>query len=242
MSYTTWTAHAVSSEALLSQSFAWQALAWRMVEAQHVASTMKLVDTEAEQTLLEALLDSNKPPYAANTQHLDYLLATPFRYPSRAGGSRFRSPNDPGVFYAAETVRTAAAELGYWRFKFLADSPALSHIEPVPHTAFQAALAAQAIDLRTEPFKQDPAWQHKTNYNPTQMLASKAREINLGAIIYKSVRDQQAAWCVAVLSPLAFAEPKPRAETQTWWLAVNNKEVIWRRDHESLTFDPNYWQ
>ncbi|MDO8961875.1 MAG: RES family NAD+ phosphorylase [Methylophilus sp.] len=237
MSYTTWTPHAVSSEV-----FAWQALAWRMVEAQHVASTMKLVDTAAEQTILEALLDSNKPPYAANTQELDYLLATPFRYPTRAGGSRFRSPNDPGVFYGAETVRTAAAELGYWRWKFLMDVPALNHIEPVPHTAFQVALATQAIDLRNEPFNQDPAWQDKTNYSQTQALASSAREINLGAIIYTSVRNPEPAWCVAVLTPLAFAEPKPKVERQTWWLAVNTKEVIWRRDHESLTFDPTYWQ
>lgn len=236
MSYTTWTPHAVSSEV-----FDWQALAWRMVESQHVASTMKLVDTEAEQTMLEALLDSNKPPYAANTQHLDYLLATPFRYPARAGGSRFRGPNDPGVFYGAENVRTAAAELGYWRWKFLLDAPALTHIDPLSHTAFQVALATQAIDLSAKPFNQDVAWQHKTNYSPTQGLATTARALKLGAIIYTSVRNPQPAWCVAVLTPLAFAEPKPKAETQTWWLAVHSKEVIWRRDHESLTFDPAYW-
>lgn len=236
MSYTIWTPHAVSSEA-----FAWQSSAWRMVEAQHVASTMKLVDTNAEQSLLEALLDGNKPPYAANTEHLDYLLATPFRYPTRAGGSRFRGANDHGVFYAAESVSTAAAELGYWRWKFLLDSPALTHIEPVAHTAFQVALATQAIDLRTAPFNQDLAWVDKTNYSPTQALAAIAREINLGAIIYTSVRNPQPTWCVAVLNPQAFAEPKPKIESQTWWLAVNTKEVIWRRDHESLTFNPDYW-
>ncbi|WP_275356743.1 RES family NAD+ phosphorylase [Methylophilus sp. YYY-1] len=237
MSSNIWTPHAVSSEA-----FAWASLAWRMVEAQHVASTMKLVDTEAEQTLLEALLDSNKPPYAADTEHLDYLLSTPFRYPSRAGGSRFRGPNDPGVFYAAETVRTAAAELGYWRWRFLMDAPALSRIEPVPHTAFQVSLATQAIDLRNPPFNQDPAWQHKTNCQPTQALAVTAREVKLGAIIYTSVRDPQPAWCIAVLTPQAFKENTPRPEKQTWWLVVNTQEVIWRRDYESFTFDSVLWE
>ena len=32
-----------------------------MVEAQHTASTMKIVDNEAEQTLLENLLEGSKP-------------------------------------------------------------------------------------------------------------------------------------------------------------------------------------
>lgn len=237
MSSNIWTPHAV-----LSEAFAWASLAWRMVEAQHVASTMKLVDSEAEQSLLEALLDSHKPPYAANTAHLDYLLATPFRYPTRTGGSRFRGPNDPGVFYAAETVRTAAAELGYWRWRFLTDSPALRRIEPVPHTAFQVSLATQAIDLRNPPFNQDPVWQHKTNYQPTQALAVTARSVNLGAIIYHSVRDPQPAWCVALLTPQAFTEHAPRPEKQTWWLAVNTHEVIWRRDYESFTFNSLLWQ
>ncbi|MDP8568935.1 RES family NAD+ phosphorylase [Methylophilus aquaticus] len=213
-----------------------------MVEAQHIASTMKLVDTEAEQTLLETLLDSNKPSYAANTQQLDYLLATPFRYPSRADGSRFRGPNDPGVFYVAETVRTAAAELGYWRWRFLMDAPALSRIEPVPHTAFQLSFATQAIDLRNSPFNQDPVWQHKTNYQATQALAVTAKDVNLGAIIYTSVRDPQPAWCVAVLTPQGFKENAPRPEKQTWWLAVNTQEVIWRRDYESFTFNSLLWQ
>ena len=42
----TWTPRAVSSEAR-----AWAARAWRMVEAQHAAATMKLVDTAGEQAL-----------------------------------------------------------------------------------------------------------------------------------------------------------------------------------------------
>ena len=40
-------------------------LAWRGVEAQHVVSTMRLVDTPAEQDLLEQLLEGSKPPVPA---------------------------------------------------------------------------------------------------------------------------------------------------------------------------------
>ena len=34
---------------------------WRVVEAQHVVSTMALVDTLEEQALLEQVLDESKP-------------------------------------------------------------------------------------------------------------------------------------------------------------------------------------
>jgi len=69
-----------------------------------------------------------------------------------------------------------------------------------------------------------------------------AREANLGGIIYQSVRDPQPAWCIALLTPQVFAKPKPHVAMQTWWLAVNQDEVIWRRDRESITFTATTWQ
>ena len=38
-----------------------------MVESQHIAATMKLVDDRAEQDLLESLLETSKPPVADTT-------------------------------------------------------------------------------------------------------------------------------------------------------------------------------
>ena len=64
------------------------------------SSTMALVDTLDEQHVLERLLDDGKPPVPDGRRALHYLLFTPFRYPPPPGGSRFRGPNDPGVFYA----------------------------------------------------------------------------------------------------------------------------------------------
>ena len=43
-------------------------LAWRGVEAQHVVSTMRLVDTAVEQDLLEQLLEGSKPALPAQMQ------------------------------------------------------------------------------------------------------------------------------------------------------------------------------
>jgi hypothetical protein len=214
-----------------------------MVEAQHTASTMKIVDSADEQDLLESLLEGNKPNPPASALALDYLLATPFRYYPLRGGSRFRAITDPGVFYGAESVRTASAELGFWRWKFLKDAVGLDKLEPVAHTAFSAAVSTLLVNLRLLPFNANAAaWRHPSDYSATQAFARTARETNIGGIQYASVRDPQPAWCVALLTPQAFAKPKPHPLMQTWWLAVQRSGVTWRRDNESMTFAAAAWQ
>jgi len=236
VSCTTWTPREVLAEATR-----WSAAAWRVVEAQHVAATMKLVDDAAEQDVLEALLEESKPPRPAGTLHLHYLLATPFRYPPRPGGTRFRGATDPGVFYAAEHVRTACAELGYWRWRFLLDA-ALERIGPVAHTAFRVRLATTIVDLRKPPFDKDaPCWTHPTDYSGTQAFGRTVREADVGAIVYRSVRDPSPAWCVAVLTPTAFASASPQPDRQTWWIAVQSDGVFCRRDGESFVIRSSGW-
>jgi len=238
VSFSTWTPLAVSSE-----TRDWKGSAWRIVEAQHIASTMKLVDTQAEQDLLETLLEESKPALPADAAGLDTLLATPFRYDPLRPGSRFRTITDPGVFYGAESIRTASAELSYWRWRFLTDAVDLVKLEPVAHTAFRAEVRTPAVDLRHSPFNADAAaWTHPSDYTATQALARVAREANLGGIVYRSVRDPQPAWCIALLTPRAFSRPKPYPAKQTWWLAVHQDEVIWRRDNASMAFSATTWQ
>jgi hypothetical protein len=235
----TWTPRAVASELC-----PWAERAWRVVEAQHVASTMKLVDTLEEQDVLESLIESSKPAPPASSPPLHYLLAAPFRYDAPPGGSRFRGENDPGVFYGAQTVRTACAELGYWRWRFLLDTEGLDEIGPVPHTAFIARLRTPAIDLRKRPFDADAgAWEHRSDYSRTQEFGRIARDAGAGAIIYRSVRDPEPGWCVAVLTPAAFARPRPEPATQTWWLVVRSEGVNWRRlQGESLIHAADHWR
>ena len=127
-----------------------------MVEAQHVASTSKLVDTRAEQEQLEDILEEHKPPIPQEAANLHYLLFSPFRYETRLpSGSRFRAINDPGVFYAAETVRTAAAEVGYWRWRFLQDTAGLERLQPCSFTVFRVPIKTSCIDLREPPYDSD---------------------------------------------------------------------------------------
>src|SRR3984893_16946092 len=134
MSSNTWTSNEVASEAreLIEDT-------WRAVEAQHRVATMSLVDSLAEQAQLEALLDTSKPPVPAAALGLHWLLFTPFRYPTSKYGSRVRRPYEAGVFSPGYEHLTGSAELGYWRWRFLTESPALGMIDTLPQTLFQVS-------------------------------------------------------------------------------------------------------
>lgn len=216
--------------AVAAEGRRWSGRLWRAVEAQHRAATMRLVDTLEEQAELERLLENSKPPLPPQTHGRHYLLVTPFRYPPRyPGGSRFRAATDPGVFYGASEQRTACAELGYWRWRFLMDSPALPRLEPLPHTLFQCAAQGLAIDLRRGAFARDAAlWTARDDYSHCQRLGAVARAAQVLLIRYRSVRDPRGGTCIAVLSPEAFSSP-PTAE-QSWLLGVTRTRVSWQRD------------
>lgn len=226
MSSPTWTPRAVASSAT---PFAGDV--WRAVEAQHVVSTRALVDTLEEQHVLERVLDEDKPSVPLGAARLHYLLFTPFRYAPPPGGSRFRGPNDPGVFYAADARRTACAELGYWRWRHLLDVPALNSMPSRPQTVFRTKLATRAVDLREPPFAQDrKTWTQPDDYRGCQRFGAVAREADIGAIRYESVRDPQHGGCCAVMTPAAFAKTSP-LEQQTWMLSVTRDSVVWQRTH-----------
>jgi hypothetical protein len=229
----TWTPRAVGSEIAHASLDV-----WRAVEAQHVASTRRLTDSLAQQHLLERLLDAAKPPPPAAVAELHYLLATPFRYPPFGHGSRFRAPTDPGVFYGAARLRTACAEVGWWRWRFLRDSPGLDTLGPVPQTVFRVAIAGGAIDLRRGPFVRDAAtWTDPDAYGPTQAFAAVARTAGVQVIRYASVRDAPDGECAAVLAPEAFVPPREPRDAQTWFLTVDRRRVTWQRDGDGFEFD-----
>lgn len=214
MSSPIWTPDALSSEAVsLDGRF------WRLVEAQHQVSTLKLVDTLDEQALLEDLIEETKPKIPPECLHLHYLLATPFRYGSiYPRGSRFRRAGKTmGVYYAAGTVETAVAEISFYRLLFFAESP---HT-PWPrgaaeYTAFSVAIrTGKAVDTTAPPLDRDSAaWTHLTDYAACQALADTAREAGLEAILYRSARDPKGV-NAALLTCRAFARPKP-VERQNW--------------------------
>jgi hypothetical protein len=214
-----WTPAALSSEAA---PFAGKC--WRLVEAQHLVSTLKLTDSLEEQALLEELIEETKPPIPSECVRLDYLLATPFRYGAYPVGSRFRrAGRTPGVFYAAESPRVAVAELAFHRLLFFAESP----LTPWPkdaaeYTAFAAAVrTARSLDLTKPPLAVDRGtWTHFTDYAPCQEFADQARNADVEAIRYESVRDPGHGACLALLACRAFAKPRP-IERRTWRLRLS---------------------
>lgn len=224
MSLPTWTPAALSSEAR-----AYAGAVWRLVEAQHRVSTLKLVDTLEEQALLEDLLEESKPKLPPECAGLDYLLATPFRYGAvYPHGSRFRrAGRTPGVFYAAEAVDTALAEMAFYRLLFYAESPATPYpANAADFTAFSAAVATTAaIDLTGPPLDRDRAlWTDPTDYAACQALSDAARTAGIAAIRYASVRDPRGGANMALLVPAAFAGPRP-LERQTWRIRLSTHGV-----------------
>ncbi len=197
---------------------------WRVVEAQHIAATMQLVDSSAEQAVLESILEHTKPKLPEGCEKLHYLLSTPFRYRSRVG-SRFRAAFESGVWYGGEQLRTALAEKSYWQLRFLLDSPQMPDLKPITHTAFRATVRGNCIDLTQDPFAQDRTrWTHRTEYGATQALAALARASKVQLIRYESVRDPRAGFCIAALSCAAFERTQP-LQQQTWFIAASREHV-----------------
>lgn len=189
--------------------------AWRGVEAQHIVATMRLVDTLDEQAVLEQLLEASKPGLQAAASPKHYLLSTPFRYRSPAA-SRFRRAGAAGVWYGAETLQAAAAEVAHWRWRFLAASEGLREQELLTeHTFFQARVAGAAIDLGEMPWVQRRAsWTHDTDYGATQALAQAARQRGVQWIRYESARSPDGR-CSAVFDVDALQLAVPPVQ-QTW--------------------------
>src|SRR5579863_265678 len=175
MSSPIWTPAALSSERRRRESDC-----WRLVEAQHRVSTLKLTDTLAEQALLEDLLEETKPRLPPEAQGLHYLMAAPFRYGAPYPiGSRFRRAGKTlGVFYGAERPQTAAAEIAFHRLLFYAESPGTPWpANAAEYTAFNAPVrTSAALDLTLPPLDRDQAlWTDLRNYEPCQALAEAAR-------------------------------------------------------------------
>jgi len=215
MSSATWTPAALWSERRRRSG-----ACWRIVEAQHRVSTLKVVDTLAEQARLEELLEDAKPRVPPECRHLHYLLATPFRYGAPyPGGSRFRRAGlTPGVFYGSQAPVTAVAEMAFHLLLFYADSPDT----PWPgdageYTVFSITFATNAaLDLTRPPLDRDAAaWTDRTDYVACQALADAARLAGIEVLRYQSVRDSNRGLNLALLACRAFAAKAP-LERQTW--------------------------
>lgn len=234
--------------ALRSEARPWGGSGWRAVEAQHKNATLSLVHGDlGDQEILEDIIEEIKPALPAAADGLHFLLSTPFRYwPRPPLGSRFRGRMDFGVFYGAEDIKTACAEVGYWRLRFWMDSKGLSgKTASIQMTLFEFHGATKAmIDLTKPPLlDRRSAWVHPTDYRETQVLAVQARKEDVEMIRYESVRHGPDGRCLAILTPAVFKAAKEpfRHIQQTWALFIQPPDLtVWQRSLNNDGFELRY--
>ena len=205
---------------------------WRIVEAQHVTSTRKLVDSEEEQQILEEEIDRVKPPLPDDTEFrgMHYLLFTPFRYPPLPHGSRFGTRQERSLWYGSEEVRTAQAEVAYYRLLFFAGSSAIFENTELRLTAFTASVFSETgIDLTTVPFSKFEKYiSSKSDYSSSQKLGLQMRNDDVEVIRYVSARDRKKGINVALFTSKAFRSKNPTA-SQTWVCIAGSDRVEFTR-------------
>ncbi|MFA9479856.1 RES family NAD+ phosphorylase [Phycisphaerales bacterium AB-hyl4] len=121
-----------------------------MVESQHHYATRALVDSDAEQALLERMIEQVKPrkPAEPAFEQLHYLLHTPFRYPPLDYGSRFNTAFERSLWYGAEQLRTCLAEKAYYMLLFREGTEAKFDLVAREMTSFSVDVQTEAgIDL-----------------------------------------------------------------------------------------------
>jgi RES domain len=200
-----------------------------VVEAQFRNSTRKLVDSDAEQELLEELIDRRaKLPVPEGFEGLHYLLYTPFRHPPLRNGSRFGTRLERGILYGARELPTAFAEVAYYRLVFL-DGPALDlgelHLEL---TAFWFGIsAARGVDLCAAPFRQFEAQiSSKTRYDASQRLGADMRSAGVQCSLYTSARAEGRQVNLAVFENVF--RPKQPIREEAWSCRATRAGVDFR--------------
>ena len=213
----------------------------RLVETQEVAATMKLVDDLDEQYLLEQMLDEVKPRYRPNTEHMHYLLKTPFRYPPLKYGSRFGSRLLPSFFYASENEKTVLAEVAYYRFVFLhhMQDPYEKPIHS-QHMMFSLQVNSNlCADLSLQHFNSfESALVSVDNYHFCQTVGEYL-QINqqIEVIRYQSARAQD-GMNIAIAKPTAIVSKEPES-CQNWLCLTQSNKVSFTQagQGQPLTFN-----
>lgn len=200
-------------------------VAWRVVESQHEVSTRKLVDSAAEQELLEQLLEQVKPPAPAG-KPMHYLLFTPFRYPPLRHGSRFGARYERGLWYGSEQQRTAFAEVAFYRLLFLEGTEAELSPLITPLTSFTVRMRSnRAVDLTAPPFA---AFADRisapTTYEFSQPLGQAMREAQVELFRFVSARDADGGTNVAAFTPVVFHKASPQ-NLERWYCTATRDAV-----------------
>lgn len=149
-------------------------------------------------------------------------------------GSRF-SDGSHGVYYAADTLDTAVAEVSHHRARFLART-AEPEID-VDLRWIQADLCQPVHDIRASarPPGDLAAVYHPDHYAAGQALGRALRDAGSPALAYDSVR-LAGGQCVAVFIPRALANARPAGHLSLHW--DGNRISHWFEKSEPRALGP----
>lgn len=199
----------------------------RLVESQEQIATARLVSGDLnKQATLETMLEPTKPDRRPGTEHLDYLLSTPWRYPPLRYGSRYGRRFEPSLFYGALGTRTSLAESAYYRWVFLTDIQTPPASIQSQHTLYQAQYRSEmGLRLQHAPFDQyRDQLTHPCHYETCQSLGSQMREAGIEVFEYPSARDKEGGNNVALFTPAALSSA--HAEKQRAWLCNTGADEV----------------
>lgn len=203
--------------------------AFCVVETQSSSYTRKLVSTKEEHDALENIIEKGKPALSKDPEfkQLHYLLATPFRYPPLKHGSRFGTKFERSIWYGSFQLKTAFAEVAYYRFLFLSQSDAELESVEVEQTSYSIDLDSEkAIDLTDAPFLQyKKDLSHRKDYAKSQELGSDMRAAEVEFIISFSARDANGK-NVGAFTPKAFKSKKPQESSYRHWHCYATAERV----------------
>lgn len=148
------------------------------------------------------------------------------------GGSRF-SDGTWGVYYAAESLETAVAEVGFHAARFMAETSQLPI--DIDYRSCVAELVQPLHDLRSRHWTavHDPA-----SYSASAQLARVYRAAGSWGLLYRSVR-RPGGECAAVLRPKAVRLPVVQgAHFSLRWDGRVISDWFLKSDHHPLTPRP----
>ncbi len=199
----------------------------RVVESQSIIATRKLVDSDAEQALLEQLVDGVKPPIPPGDAFasLHYLLVTPFRHPPLRWGSRFGTRAERGIWYGAKDLATCFAEVAYYRLLFLDGTKAAIAPITVELTSFVAAVkTSRGVDLMRAPFgEHEDELASRSSYDAAHAVGSALRAAGVEVLLFLSARAKVHGVNVALFQP-AFARRAPKKLEP--WICTTDRDKV----------------
>ncbi|MEJ2619074.1 MAG: RES family NAD+ phosphorylase, partial [Candidatus Thiodiazotropha sp.] len=213
---------------------------FRLIESQEMVASSEIVSSLEKQALLEEMLEmESKPGYPNGTEHLHYLLASPFRYPPLAYGSRFGGRFEPSLFYGGTSEYATLCEGAFYRFFFYYDmeEPPLHGTLQSQHTLFKFHYQTEfGVKLQSARFDNyQDILRDPVNYQATQALGSAMREVGIKGFEYRSARDQAGGINIALYDATPLTRNKPYDERQCLG-QVGETEVIFSIERNITRF------